>query len=239
LSIPVSEIGEERGWIGKVDITRFASGFHHARAQENAEPAELIVSHSLSVLLEVLDRLSNNFFLFRSGGPRTLQASYNCIDISSLKILRRLRNLKPWPNGVSGNPKGRPKSQTLGEAYRKVLAEPDPNDPEGRTFAELIAAKVCNSALSGDIKAAQEIADRTEVKGERFLEHSVPTAADILELKRERLTRATQKFLDEGMGRRRRILLLSSPPRLERGTLARSRRGPCDSRHNRSRGRRR
>jgi hypothetical protein len=82
-----------------------------------------------------------------------------------------------------------------------VLAEPVPNDPEGRTFAEVIAAMICESALSGNINAAREIADRTEVKNQRF-EHSVATEADILELKREKLTLATQNFLDAGISQR-------------------------------------
>jgi hypothetical protein len=110
---------------------------------------------------------------------------------------RRLRNLKPWPKGVSGNPKGRPKSQTLGEAYRKALAEPVPNDPENRTFAEVIAAIVCESAVSGNIQAAREIADRTEEKNQRMLEHSVTTES--IEEQRTRLmTRAVQTQLDDG-----------------------------------------
>jgi len=77
---------------------------------------------------------------------------------------RRLANLKPWPKGVSGNPAGRPKSLTLSEAYRRALAQPFPDDPQGRTYAEIIAEKMVMSAATGEVGSAREIADRTEGK---------------------------------------------------------------------------
>jgi hypothetical protein len=46
-----------------------------------------------------------------------------------------------WKKGQSGNPSGRPKSKTLSNADRNKLEEPLPNDPEGRTWAELMAEK--------------------------------------------------------------------------------------------------
>ncbi len=52
---------------------------------------------------------------------------------------------------------------------------------------------VCSSAVSGNINAAREILDRTEVKT-RVLEHTV----DITELKREKLTIAVQNGLNSG-----------------------------------------
>ncbi len=75
---------------------------------------------------------------------------------------RRLANLKPFPRGTSGNPAGRPKMLTLSEAFRRQLSQPVPNDEQGRTFAEMIAAEMCARALAGDVAAAKELADRTE-----------------------------------------------------------------------------
>jgi len=67
-----------------------------------------------------------------------------------------------WKPGESGNPKGRPKTITLSEAYRNALAQPMPNDKQGRTIAEVIAEKLALEAAKGSIKAAKEIADRVE-----------------------------------------------------------------------------
>lgn len=86
--------------------------------------------------------------------------------------------------GQSGNPAGRPKSITLSEAYRKQLAQPMPNDPEGRTFAEVIAFKQCSAAAEGDTTAAREIADRVGGKPRQAVDLDV-TAHDWRELARQ------------------------------------------------------
>ena len=67
-----------------------------------------------------------------------------------------------WKKGQSGNPGGRPRINTLSDAYRCKLEEPVPGDSEGRTFAEVIAQTLAEKALAGDIRAAQELADRAE-----------------------------------------------------------------------------
>jgi hypothetical protein len=51
-----------------------------------------------------------------------------------------------------------------------VLAHPVPDDPEGRTYAEKIAATLAEKAAEGDIRAAQELADRAEGKPRQSLE---------------------------------------------------------------------
>jgi len=50
----------------------------------------------------------------------------------------------------------------LSHACRELLASPLPDDPKGRTYAEAIAEALAHKALAGDIRAAQEIADRAE-----------------------------------------------------------------------------
>ncbi len=81
-----------------------------------------------------------------------------------------IENLKPWPKGVSGNPSGRPRKTPLTDACRDVLAQAIPSDPTGRTYAEAIALTLAKKAVEGDIRAAQEIADRAEGKPRQSLE---------------------------------------------------------------------
>ena len=68
-----------------------------------------------------------------------------------------------WKPGQSGNPKGRPKSPSLlGSALKQRLGELVPNDPEGRTYAQLIAQAMIQAAVDGSVSGASMIADRTE-----------------------------------------------------------------------------
>jgi hypothetical protein len=70
-----------------------------------------------------------------------------------------------WKKGQSPNPGGRPKSRLLSEALRTRLAEVKPDDPQRRTFAEVIAANLIEIACSrsaGAVTAVNEIADRIE-----------------------------------------------------------------------------
>jgi hypothetical protein len=45
-----------------------------------------------------------------------------------------------------------------------------PDDPQGRTYAEAIAETLVQKALAGDIRAAQELADRAEGKARQSIE---------------------------------------------------------------------
>ena len=58
----------------------------------------------------------------------------------------------------------------LSQACRELLAAQVPDDPEGRTYAEAIAKRLAEKALAGDIRAAQEIADRAEGKARQSIE---------------------------------------------------------------------
>ena len=84
------------------------------------------------------------------------------------------RFTKDTPNtfkpGQSGNPKGRPKSVTLSEALRLELAKAHPQGDGEQTYAEAIAAILCQTAAQGNILAAKEIADRTEGKPKQVLD---------------------------------------------------------------------
>jgi hypothetical protein len=100
-----------------------------------------------------------------------------------------LANLKPFQKGQSGNPGGRPRSAILSDAYRRRLAQVDESDPERRTFAEIIAAKMVFRATNGDPVAAREIADRVEGKSRQTITLTME--------RRDKLERAVESIMRE------------------------------------------
>ena len=85
-----------------------------------------------------------------------------------------------WRKGQpSPNPGGRAKSRLLSEALRNRLAEVKPDDPTGRTFAEVIAENLVRIACSegaNAVHAANEIADRIEGRSRQSIEVADITA---------------------------------------------------------------
>ena len=51
-----------------------------------------------------------------------------------------------------------------------MLGRPVPGDPQGRTYSQAIAETLAAKALEGDIRAAQELADRAEGKPRQSVE---------------------------------------------------------------------
>lgn len=100
---------------------------------------------------------------------------------------------KGFMPGKSGNPGGRPKKTVLSDAYRAVLEREVPDDPKGRTFAELIADQIALDAIKGrnKVSAAAELADRTEGKVKETHEISI-TPLDIT----VRFVKSTGKLKD-------------------------------------------
>src|SRR5215472_6933757 len=72
--------------------------------------------------------------------------------------------------GVSGNPGGRPRMRVLSEALRAQLGEIKPDDPAGRTHAEIVAANLIDTEGPGAVHAASEIADRLEGRARQQVE---------------------------------------------------------------------
>jgi hypothetical protein len=67
--------------------------------------------------------------------------------------------------GPSPNPGGRPKSRTISEALRQKLAAIKEDDPQHRTFAEVLAENLVSLACGKErnsVAAAVEIANRVE-----------------------------------------------------------------------------
>jgi hypothetical protein len=77
--------------------------------------------------------------------------------------MANLKTLKPFKKGVDErrNTAGRPRLTKLTDSLRQQIAETNPDAPE-ETIAEQIAQTLITLALSGDVQAIKEIANRTE-----------------------------------------------------------------------------
>jgi hypothetical protein len=77
-----------------------------------------------------------------------------------------------FAKGESGNSAGRPKLTRLSEALRQQLSEAMPGASE-QTIAEEIARVLILEALSGNVQAIREIADRCEGKPKQAIDLDV------------------------------------------------------------------
>jgi len=73
-----------------------------------------------------------------------------------------------WKKGESGNPKGRPKIPDLREAMSRLLAE----EKGDLNALDAILKALFKRALSGDVRAAQELLDRGYGKAQQTIAHS-------------------------------------------------------------------
>jgi hypothetical protein len=89
---------------------------------------------------------------------------------------RSLANLKPFQPGQSGNPGGRPKNTPYTDAHRKIAETPikdiaiKPTD----TVAVAQAKRLALKGYKGDVRSAQECANRTEGRVTQSVELSNP-----------------------------------------------------------------
>jgi hypothetical protein len=77
-----------------------------------------------------------------------------------------------WKTGQSGNPAGRPKSRTLSEELRARLQEQYPGKPAA-TYGRMVAHKLIDLAIDGEIGAIKEVYDRVEGKPRQAIDISV------------------------------------------------------------------
>jgi hypothetical protein len=107
------------------------------------------------------------------------------------------QNLKPWKPGQSGNPSGRPKRDSITSALLRQLEQ---QNADSETIADSIAAVLVKRALSGDVRAIREIADRTEGKPRQQIkvEAEVMDSGDRLDLSKvsDDQLRQVQEILD-------------------------------------------
>jgi hypothetical protein len=73
-----------------------------------------------------------------------------------------------WKPGQSGNPGGRPKKRLVDECLEELLEAADSKE------AKALAIKLLAKALTGDTKAAQLVAERTQGKPSQKVEVSGP-----------------------------------------------------------------
>lgn len=108
---------------------------------------------------------------------------------------RNTSGLRPWPKGVSGNPGGRPKTLPVADAIKAELAK-----KKGKVEnAQLIAKKLVELAIAGDLEAIKILADRAEGKPMQRGEFSGPEGGPIpLEIPqtREELERRVGELLN-------------------------------------------
>lgn len=75
---------------------------------------------------------------------------------------------KPFPKGVSGNPKGRPKLPDIRAALAKILAD----EKDGYTALEATLMALRAKAVRGDIRAAEVLLDRAFGKSKQAIDHT-------------------------------------------------------------------
>jgi hypothetical protein len=85
---------------------------------------------------------------------------------------RSLANLKPFPKGRSGNPKGRAKLPDLKAAIAKVLAD----EKDGYTALEACLMALRARAAKGDVRAIEVLLDRGYGKPRQSMDMTLATA---------------------------------------------------------------
>ena len=83
---------------------------------------------------------------------------------------KRLRNLKPWKPGQSGNPKGRPpKNISLTSLLKAEIVKINPSDKKRRTWGELIVLATIQHAIKGNATALKEVWERIDGKAPQIV----------------------------------------------------------------------
>lgn len=92
--------------------------------------------------------------------------------------MANIKNLKPFTKGTSGNPKGRPPVwREFKQELQKIGMEIDGKDDRLQKLARML----WNTALAGDLKAAEMIMDRIE--GRPQSHHKLDTGPTIIRVK--------------------------------------------------------
>jgi hypothetical protein len=97
-----------------------------------------------------------------------------------------MKNLRPWPKGVSGNPGGQPKGKgpSLVKAIRELLDQPADvlknTKLEGRTVRDVLAAAAVQNAIKGRSAYFREILNRLHGRvAVRVEQKQIPSDEDV------------------------------------------------------------
>lgn len=93
----------------------------------------------------------------------------------SIKRPNPIKGNKPFPKGVSGNPKGRPKLPDIREAMARLLSD----EKDGAAALDTMLAALRIKAESGDVRAAEVLLDRAYGKSQQTMDitsagHRIP-----------------------------------------------------------------
>jgi len=102
-------------------------------------------------------------------------------------IIANEQNLKPWPKGVSGNPKGRPKRKSFETLVEEELDRQVPGassmigrEALARLFVSQLLSKRNKEAFSHYIKRAWPEVSRHEISADVEMNAEIEVAADEL-----------------------------------------------------------
>ncbi len=124
---------------------------------------------------------------------------------SSENTEKRLKNLKPFKKGQSGNPKGRPEGarnfKTILEEIFSVLADQETAqelktiNPKIKTNEDLFAAKLFYDAMNGDSYSKKEILERMHGKVTDKLDANINSTT--IEYTKEERKEFLRKYLSD------------------------------------------
>lgn len=86
-----------------------------------------------------------------------------------------IKGNKPFPKGVSGNPRGRPKLPDIREAMARLLGD----ESDGAVALDRVLKALRTKAMSGDVRAAEVLLDRAFGKAQQTMDvtsagHRIP-----------------------------------------------------------------